>query len=158
MKISYIGLCTLLSNFFPSLTRICPPLNSYGYLQSMMLYSPKWILRQQLTHDFRADTLQVLLFASNSRQATCLVENVITTLVMGLFTKLGNICGILSLIPCHLKLLFILFSTRSFYLWCNKKHLSDTDPCISKIILKNQHLDVTGHRVLVTSTTSHFEM
>ena len=82
---------------------------------------------------------------------------------MGLFTKLGNICGILSLIPCNLKLLFIeLFSTRSFYLRCEQEasenHRHTAPWRVSKIILKNQRLHVTGHHVLVTSTTSHFEI
>ena len=50
---------------------------------------------------------------------------------MGLFTKLGNICGILSLIPCNLKLLFIsYFQLGHFILGANKKHLRITDTLI----------------------------
>ena len=90
------------------------------------------------------------------------------TLYMGLFTKLGNVCGILYLIPCNLKLLFIkLFSTRTFYLRCqqeaseNHRHI---DPCcVLKIIPKNPSLDVTAwtpcpcyiHNVLFWDVTAH---
>ena len=50
---------------------------------------------------------------------------------MGLFTKLGNICGILPLIPCNLNYcLFSYFQLGHFILGANKKHLRITDTLI----------------------------
>ena len=47
---------------------------------------------------------------------------------MGLFTKLGNVCGILSLIPCNSKsCLFSYFQLGNFILGANKKYLRITD-------------------------------
>ena len=48
---------------------------------------------------------------------------------MGLFTKLGNVCGILSLIPCNSKttVYFSYFQLGHFILGATKKHLRITD-------------------------------